>query len=225
VFEDEALLERAVWRGCPPERAAILAAPAPGPARPRGGVPAAGSRLRILAPGPLIWERGLEHVVHGVRLAIDDGVDCGLRILGGGEHLAAVSFARHQLGLDDRVDLVTHRCGGSLVGELEAADVLADPAVTDTTSPAPLLAAQAMGVPWVSTPRACLIEGAGLEVPRRDPRAIAEALAKLAAAPALRARIGTSSSAAGGAAAARALETDLGRLRELYLRSLESPRG
>jgi glycosyltransferase involved in cell wall biosynthesis len=169
----------------------------------------------------MVWERGLEHAVHAVRLALDRGVRCRLRVLGGGEHLAAISFARHQMRLSEEVELVTGARGGSLVGALRDADLLVDPAVTDTTSPAALIASQAMGIPYVSTPRDCLIQGAGVTVGRRDPWAMADALASLSAEPARRARMGATGAEAGWAAAARALETDLKRLEALYRRAIE----
>ena len=103
--------------------------------------------------------------------------------------------------------------------------MLVDPAVTDTTSPAPLIAAQALGVPYVATARGCLAQGAGLVVPRRDPGAIADALAALAADSELRARMGTAGRQMGEALASRALNEDLDRLQALYLGTVERRAG
>ena len=118
-----------------------------------------------------------------MRLLLDLGVECTYRLLGEGLYLVAVAFARHQLGLAERVDIVSPSGGGPLVDELRRADVFVDPAVTDTTSPAPLATAHALGIPIVATRREALPEAGGIVVPRRSPRAIAEALHTLAQSP------------------------------------------
>jgi glycosyltransferase involved in cell wall biosynthesis len=217
LFADAAMLERAVVRGCPRDRAEVLAPPLPdgAPTATRGD--SAGGTLRILSAGPLIWEQGFEHSVHAVRLLLDEGVDCEYRILGNGADLDPVAFARHQLGLSDHVEIALLG-GNSLVEELRAADVFLDPAVTDTTSPTPLLMAQSLGIPVVATHREGLSEDAGIAVPRRSARAIAEALARLASDAALRRRMGE----AGRREADRnpTLEQHLHRLQDLYRRVL-----
>jgi glycosyltransferase involved in cell wall biosynthesis len=107
--------------------------------------------------------------------------------------------------------------------ELRGADVFVDPAVADMVPAAPLLAAQACGIPFVATGRPGLPGDAGIAVPRRNPPAIAEALARLAGDPALRARMGRA-----GRARARsfaALQADhLRRLENLYRRLLNRRR-
>ncbi len=76
--------------------------------RPRTGGRGAEPRpLRLISSGPLIWEQGFEHSVHAVRLLLDMGVECTYRLLGEGLYLVAVAFARHQLGLAERVDIVS----------------------------------------------------------------------------------------------------------------------
>ena len=55
--------------------------------------------------------------------------------------------------------------------------------MTDTTSPAPLATAHALGIPIVATRREALPEAGGIVVPRRSARAIAEALHTLAQSP------------------------------------------
>src|SRR5207342_3523772 len=95
-----------------------------------------------------------------------------------------------QLGVAERVHLISPDGADRLVEELSAADVLVDASVTDTTSPAALVAAMAAGIPFVATRRPGLPDDAGLSMPRRDPQALAEALGRLAADPDLRARLG-----------------------------------
>ena len=218
LFPNAVVRERAVAVGCPPQLAEVIDTPwlTSEPAAPARN-PGNGS-LRILSAGPLSWEQGFEYSVHAVRLLLDRGIDCEYRIVGGGPHLIAVAFARHQLELDGHVHLISSDEGDSLARELREADVILDPAVADSVSPAPLLAAHAAGIPFVATIRDGLAEDAGIAVPRRNPRAIAEALATLARDPDLRWRMGE----AGRALPDRypTLEDHAGRLEQLYLRVL-----
>jgi glycosyltransferase involved in cell wall biosynthesis len=135
--------------------------------------------LRVLSAGPVTWQQGFEHSVHAVRLALDLGVECEYRIAGEGDHLVAVAFARHQLRLSDHVELLPSDGSAGLLEELRMADVFVDPAVTDDVPTEPVVAARKLGVPVVATPRPGLPPDIAVTVPRRDPRAIAEALATL----------------------------------------------
>ena len=189
-FPSRGVLERALDRGCPRERAAILEPPVEIPDSEHR-LERRDGPLRVLSAGPLEWEQGFEHSIHAVRLLLDMGTECEYRIVGGGDHVQAVAFARHQLGLAEHVHLLSPDGNGKLSEELRSADVFVDPAVTDTTSPTWLAAAQTLGMPFVATVRsAALSEEAGIIVPRRDPRAIATALARLGGDPALRDRMG-----------------------------------
>jgi glycosyltransferase involved in cell wall biosynthesis len=96
--------------------------------------------------------------------------------------------------------------------------VVLDPAVTDSVWPTPLLAAQAFGVPFVATIRDGLAKDAGIAVPRRDPRAIAEAIVRLAGDPGLRRQMGEAGRAVPHPYPT--LEDHLGRLEQLYRRTL-----
>lgn len=145
--------------------------------------------LRIVSAGPLVWEQGFEHSVHAVRLLLDMGVACQYRIVGQGDHLPAVAFARHQLGVRDSVELIVQNGDGAFSAELARADVFVDPSVTDTLPATGLVEAQASGLPCVTTRSQCLNGGNGVIVGRRDPRSIAESLAMLAADPAVSARM------------------------------------
>jgi glycosyltransferase involved in cell wall biosynthesis len=212
-FPSRAALERAIESGCPEERAIVLEPPAqiPGPEHWREGED---GPLRVLSAGPLVWEQGFEHSIHAIRLLLDQGVPCEYRIIGDGSHAAAVAFARHQLGLHDHVHLLPQDGVGQLPRELRSADVFVDPAVAETTASAPLVTAQAHGVPYVATARRPpLPDGAGVEVPRRDPQAIAVALAQLAADPAMRERMGRQAERLSGA---WLIEDHLAELDRLY---------
>jgi colanic acid/amylovoran biosynthesis glycosyltransferase len=216
-FRDRAALERGLDSGCPEERAMILeppvAVPDPQDRDERGDGP-----LRVLSAGPLAWEQGFEHSIHAIRLLLDQGVPCEYRIIGDGDHVQAVAFARHQLALHDHVQLISLDGEGQLPDELRSADVFVDAAVTDSGSPAPLVTAQAHGVPFVATARdAPLDDEAGIQVPRRDPGAIAAALARLAADPAMRERMGREALKVTGV---WRIEDHLAELERLYLATL-----
>ena len=217
-FSTRAALEHALEHGCPEERAAILEQPAWLPDRDHQREGGDGT-LRIVSAGPLVWEQGFEHSIHAVRLLLDQGVPCEYRIIGDGTHAAAVAFARHQLGLHDHVHLLPQDGAGQLPQELLSADVFVDPAVADATPSAPLATAQAHGVPYVATSRRPpLPDGAGLEVPRRDPRALAAALAELAADPEMRERMGRHATQVSGA---WLIDDHLAELERLYCAVLD----
>jgi glycosyltransferase involved in cell wall biosynthesis len=208
-------VERAVAHGWPRDRVAVVHGPVldAGPATPPA--PGTNGSLRVLSVGPVIWEHGLEHSVHAIALARRAGVRCRYAIVGDGDHMQAVAFARHQLGISDHVDLLGPDGGERFAAELRNAEVFLDPAVTDTTSPAPLMAARRHGVPFVATRRPGLAEQGGIAVPRRDPTAIADALRRLAAEPALRAQLAEQSRSA-----ARP-DDHLGELERLYHQAVD----
>ena len=86
LFPEEAALERALERGWPPEKSAVMHAPPVEP-QPGGTQPArTPGALRIVSAGTLSWQQGFEHPIHAVRLLLDMGVECDYRIIGEGDH-------------------------------------------------------------------------------------------------------------------------------------------
>jgi colanic acid/amylovoran biosynthesis glycosyltransferase len=219
LFASRALSERAVERGAPPERTEVLPPPIGHRDRNGAGVPGGTGALRLLTVGPILWEQGLEHAVHAVALLRDRGVRFEYRIVGDGSHLPAVAFARHDLRLHDRVRLVPGAV--RLVDELRAADVYVDAAVAESAAPAALATAQSLGVPVVATRRPHLAPDSALAVPRRDPVALADALARLAAEPGLRAGLAEAGRRRSGGFAT--VEDHVAALEALYRRVLERP--
>jgi glycosyltransferase involved in cell wall biosynthesis len=214
LFSDDAVRDRAVSWGCRPERAEVLPLPLRDSRPPQSRRQSNDEPLEVISAGPLTWEQGYEHSIHAVRLLLDMGVRCRYRILGEGEHLDAVGFARHELGLEDAVDLVSPACGYPLEEELRAADVFLDPAVSAAVPTTPLAMARALKIPFIATYRERLPADGGIAVARRDPEAIAAALASLAADPTLRQRLGSEGNP--GEADYPTFRDDVRRLDELY---------
>jgi glycosyltransferase involved in cell wall biosynthesis len=154
--------------------------PAPDPVLLRGPPSPApdDAAVRILGVGPLSWTHGYEHALVALKLLLARGVDCRYRLVGAGAHHDAIAFARHQLGLDDHVELTEARSPAELREHLRWATVLLDASVI-ATSPQAELDARAAGVPVVTT-RKEAGEDTALKVERRDPEGLCEALATLA---------------------------------------------
>ncbi len=199
-FLGEDLWRRARRRGCPPEIFHALIPPAidpdffrPEPLSPEE--PEDASRpLRILSVGRLEWTKGYEDALLAVRRLVDRGVACQYRILGDGEYMGAIAFARHRLDLEGVVELLGALSREDVKREMRRADVLLHAAVSEGFSNA-VMEAQAMEVPVVCTNAGGLVENVadgetGFVVPRRDPAALAEKLEVLARDPDLRRRMG-----------------------------------
>ncbi|MEL7209438.1 MAG: glycosyltransferase family 4 protein, partial [Actinomycetota bacterium] len=195
----EDLRARAAARGCPPgmpttvippalEAADLPRAPAAaaiGPDRP----------LRLLSVGRLHWKKAHHHTLAALRRVLDDGVPARLTIVGDGDEFESLAFARHQLDLDDEVDLVGALPREEARARLATADLFVHSAVSEGFSNA-VLEAQGAGLPVVCSDAEGLAENVadgrtGLVVPRRDPAAMAEAIVTLARDPRRRSRLGT----------------------------------
>ena len=150
--------------------------------------------LRLLSVGRLEWKKGYEYALEAARLLKVQGVPFTYRILGGGSYLEPLAFARHRLGLEAEVEFLGARPQADVLAQMRWADVLLHPAVSEGFGNA-VLEAQAMALPVVCSDADGLSENVadgltGFVVPRRDAAALAAALARLAADPALRRRMG-----------------------------------
>lgn len=198
IVASPSVRERALELGCPdgvpttldPQTADLdwLVAHAAGTRPP---VAANGDRpLRLLSAGPMTWRHGLEFALDAVRLLVDEGVACEYRIAGDGEFEPAVAFGCHQLGLEREVTILEPLERRGLREQLTWADVFLAPVVAPEHTA--VAEAQAMGVPAVATAHASPpnLALSGIEVPPRDARATADALAGLAKDPGLREQLG-----------------------------------
>lgn len=223
-FPDGAVLSRVERRGLPPELPLASIPPLIDPRayQPNGRVPAATRPLRVLCAGPLRWSAGYEHGLQALSLAAERGIGLECRVMGDGPHLSALRFARHQLGLDETVRFEDAGTPEELREQLAWADVFLAPTVIDGLPEHVIEAAATELCLVLAEPgplgELALDQSAAITVPRRDPAALADALAGVAAAPELRARMGP-------AARTWALERfplgeHLDRLDEAYRRTL-----
>lgn len=196
----EDLWRRAVRRGAPPDAPRTFISPAidtsgitPTPAR-SGKLGGAGVALHVLSIGRLHWKKGYDDALEAIARLHDQGVSVEHRIVGDGDLLSAVAFWRHQLGLDDQVELLRSVPPAEVARQLGWADVVLHAATSEGFCNA-VIEAQAHGVPVVCSDADGLPENVdddvtGVVVPRRDPAALAAALTRLAADGDLRARMG-----------------------------------
>lgn len=151
--------------------------------------------LRLFHIGRLVKAKGVFEALQGLALARSRGVDATLTIAGDGPALPALRQAVEQLGIAPQVSFA-----GAAFGERKTrltceADVLLLPTYHSEGLPYALLEGMAAGLVPVVTRIAAIpdvvSEGVhGLFVPPRDPEAIAQAIARLAADRPLLARMG-----------------------------------
>ncbi len=198
----EDLWQRALSRGCPLNKPHVLIPPAIDTVffqrdKEKGQETSLGSQerpLRILSVGRLEWKKGYEFALQAIRLLMDQGIQCEYRILGWGDYIEAVAYARHQLGLEKTVHFLGAQSRAAVKENLQWADVFLHLAVSEGFCNA-VLEAQAMQLPVVCSDADGLRENiadgeSGFVVVRRDPKAAADKLQLLAANPALRKTMG-----------------------------------
>lgn len=197
-FLSESLWRTAMRQGCPKDKRKILAPPCVVPR----DLPVQESEVRqkrtgpleIVTVGRLVWQKGSEYALMAIRRLLDQGVDCRFTIIGDGPELGAVSYARHQLGLKDRVRLVGAVPPDEVYDYLDQADVYFQMSVTEGFGNS-VLEAQSRRLPAVVSDAGGLPENVvdgttGFVVARRDPEAATRALKLLASDRKLRERMG-----------------------------------
>jgi len=219
------LWRRAQRRGCPADKLHALIPPAIDAEffqRKKERIPeTAGTRerpLRLLSVGRLEWKKGYEFALEAVKRVKDAGMALEYRIVGDGSYYEAVAFARHQLGLEQEVELCGAMDREGVREQLEWADIFVHAAVSEGFCNA-VLEAQAMETPVVCSDADGLPENVvdgvtGYVTPRRRPREMAERILALAADAELRLAMGR----AGRERVAREfrLEDQIRRFEEFY---------
>lgn len=198
-FLGEDLRNRALRRGCPPDKPYALIPPAIDtekfrPPDVKSDVQDTQRPLRLLSVGRMEWKKGYEYALQAVSCLVKQGIPVEYRIAGDGSYLQAVAFCRHDLGLEEHVTFLGGLTAEQVREQLSWADIFVHAAVSEGFCNA-VIEAQAMQLPVVCTDADGLPENVedgvtGFVVARRDARAMAEKVAVLAADPALRAQMG-----------------------------------
>lgn len=195
------LWQRALRRGCPPDKLHVLIPPAIDvnffntnrAERPLAPIDP-DRPLRILSVGRLEWVKGYDYNLRAVQLLGERGVPFEYRIIGDGAYLEPLAFARYEMGLEASVHFLGSRPHPDVLEQMDWADVFLHASVSEGFCNA-VLEAQAMQLPVVSSDADGLSENVadgrtGFVVPRRNPAALADRLADLAGDPALRREMG-----------------------------------
>lgn len=148
-----------------------------------------GARTLVLGVGRLVEKKGFVHLVESMAALVRDGREIDCVIAGEGRERDRIEATIAEHGLHDRVRLLGAVDTDEVATWLTRAHVLALPCVIGADGnrdalPTVILEAMAAGVPVVSTPVAGVAEmlddgAAGLLVPQRDARAMADAIATL----------------------------------------------
>jgi colanic acid/amylovoran biosynthesis glycosyltransferase len=150
--------------------------------------------FRMIAVGSLIWTKGYEYALLTLRTVLDRGIDARLEIIGDGNERQRVLFTVKDLGLTDRVMLQRTVPPEKVREAMQRSDLFLHSSLSEGISNA-ALEAMACGLPVVTSDcggmREAVRDGQeGFVVPIRDTVAPADAVAKLARDPELRARMG-----------------------------------
>lgn len=136
---------------------------------------------RLLAIGRLKWKKGYRYLLEAMPDILAQHPDYVLAIVGDGEERAAIEAQVQALGLQGRVELLGQVPQDKIVTLLNESKLFVMASLAEGL-PKALLEALACGTPVVVT-EAChatdLIQGAGLEVPCADSRALAGAVNRL----------------------------------------------
>lgn len=91
-----------------------------------------GRAFRILTAAELIWHNGHEFAIQAIASLLQHGMNVEYRIVGQGDFLEAVAYARHDFGLDAVVQILVEDYRSNLNVNLQWADVFLLAAVAHT---------------------------------------------------------------------------------------------
>lgn len=204
----EAIRDEATRYGLDPAKAVVIR-PAvdvevfrPGVARPgvarlgvaRDSYPVPGGVFRVVTTGAIIWRKGYEYALMGVRQLVERGAPIQFDIIGAGDETQRLLFTIQDLGLDEHARWLGRLPTAEVVRHLQSADVFLFSSLSEGIANA-VLEAMACGLPVVTTNVGGIGEAVrdgveGFLVPPYDAPAIADALECLWREPVLRARMG-----------------------------------
>ncbi len=150
--------------------------------------------LRVVSVGRLHVGKGHDVLLQAVARLRDDGLSLRVQIVGGGPERDALTASIRQLQLEDVVTLTGSAGEEQVMTELRTADVFVLASRAEALGVV-YMEAMAMGVPAIGTrvggvPEVIEDGVDGITVPPDDAPALADAIARLAADPALRQRLG-----------------------------------
>ncbi len=195
------LWEKALRRGCPPDKPHKLIPPAvdmeyfkPIMSKRDCILGTQEDPIHILSVGRLDWRKGYEYAIEAVSMLVKEGLHLEYRIIGDGAYLEPIAFARYQLGVEKEVKFLGQVHPNKVKEQMEWADIFLHAAVSEGFSNA-VLEAQAMGLAVVCSdagglPENVINEKTGFIVERRNPKLLAEKVKTLAENAALRKQIG-----------------------------------
>lgn len=151
--------------------------------------PAPGAPRTIVAVARLVPMKGLEDLIAACEMLRNDGVAFRCAIAGEGPLRSNLQAQIDRCRLGDCVRLMGHQSPENVMASLEASHIFALPCTLDPTGdrdglPVAIMEAMAFRLPVVSTPMTGVPEivedgESGVLVPERNPRALADALARL----------------------------------------------
>ncbi len=149
------------------------------------------NELAVMATGRLAMEKGFQFLLK----AIVNLPQLRLFVLGHGKYGRLLQRQAQKLGLEKRVRFLGHVPHDELPDYLNAGDLFAFTSILEEAFPLSVIEAMGVGLPIVATrvggvPTAIEDGAQGLLVPPGQVRPLRDALASLAASPALRARLG-----------------------------------
>jgi colanic acid/amylovoran biosynthesis glycosyltransferase len=200
-FLGEDLYKRAIRRGCSTTASHSFIAPAidsklfsPPNDRRHSVIGSESNPIKLLSVGRMEWKKGYRYALEALKILKEKGYHFEYTIIGDGDHLESIAFARHQLGLESNVHLVTPTGREQVKLALEKADIFLHPAISEGFCNA-VIEAQSMSVPVICSDAGGLRENVidqktGFVVPCRDPHTIFEKIMVLANDPVLRKQMG-----------------------------------
>jgi len=152
------------------------------------------SVFRVVTTGAIIWRKGYEYALMGVRRLVERGAPIQFDIIGAGEETQRLLFTIQDLGLDEHVRWLGRLPTAEVVSHLQASDAFLFSSLSEGIANA-VLEAMACGLPVVATSVGGMGEAVrngveGFLVPPYDAPAIADALECLWREPGLRTRLG-----------------------------------
>jgi len=142
------------------------------------------NRIKLITTGSLIWIKGYEYLLLALKALIEIGIDAELHIIGEGDDYGRILYTSEDLGLEENVFLHGKLPPEKVRDILQTSDIFVLSSLSEGISNA-VLEAMSCGLPIVTTDcggmREAVTDGIeGFVVPVREPKAMANAIEKLA---------------------------------------------